>query len=70
MRGFEPLLSHLLPLTFYCGFAAPMSTVIKVENLSKRYRLGVINRDMLYKDQQSRWARFRGKEDPNATSGS
>jgi lipopolysaccharide transport system ATP-binding protein len=47
-----------------------VSPVIKVENLSKRYRLGVINRDMLYKDQQSRWARFRGKEDPNATSGS
>jgi lipopolysaccharide transport system ATP-binding protein len=46
-----------------------MSTVIKVENLSKRYRLGVINRDMLYKDLQSRWARFRGKEDPNATIG-
>jgi lipopolysaccharide transport system ATP-binding protein len=46
-----------------------MSTVIKVENLSKRYRLGVINRDMLYKDLQSRWARFRGKEDPNAPIG-
>jgi lipopolysaccharide transport system ATP-binding protein len=46
-----------------------MSTVIKVENLSKRYRLGVINRDMLYKDLQSRWAKFRGKEDPNATIG-
>jgi lipopolysaccharide transport system ATP-binding protein len=43
-----------------------MSTVIKVENLSKRYRLGVINRDMLYKDLQSRWAKFRGKDDPNA----
>jgi lipopolysaccharide transport system ATP-binding protein len=43
-----------------------MSPVIKVENLSKRYRLGVINRDMLYKDLQSRWAKFRGKEDPNA----
>ena len=43
-----------------------MSTVIKVENLSKRYRLGVINRDMLYKDLQSCWAKFRGKEDPNA----
>ena len=28
-------------------------------------RLGVINRDMLYKDLQSRWAKFRGKEDPN-----
>ena len=47
-----------------------MSTVIKVENLSKRYRLGVINRDMLYKDLQSRWAMLLGKEDPNATSGS
>ena len=32
-----------------------------------RSPLGVINRDMLYKDLQSRWARFRGKEDPNAT---
>ncbi len=46
-----------------------MSSVIKVENLSKRYRLGVINRDMLYKDLQSRWAKFRGKEDPNAPIG-
>lgn len=32
-----------------------MSTVIKVENLSKRSPLGVISRDMLYKDLQSRW---------------
>jgi len=47
-----------------------VSTVIKVENLSKRYRLGVINRDMLYKDLQSRWAKFRGKEDLNAVIGS
>jgi lipopolysaccharide transport system ATP-binding protein len=46
-----------------------MSTVIKVENLSKRYRLGVVNRDMLYKDLQSRWAKLRGKEDPNAPIG-
>lgn len=46
-----------------------MSTVIKVENLSKSYRLGVINRDMLLKDLQSRWAEFRGKEDPNSTVG-
>ncbi|MEA3210640.1 MAG: lipopolysaccharide transport system ATP-binding protein [Chthoniobacter sp.] len=43
-----------------------MSTVIRVENLSKRYRLGVINRRMLYEDLQSRWARWRGKDDPNA----
>jgi lipopolysaccharide transport system ATP-binding protein len=43
-----------------------MSEVIKVEHLSKRYRLGVINRGMLYRDLQSWWARLRKKEDPNA----
>src|SRR5438067_10550765 len=43
-----------------------MSVVVRVENVSKRYRLGVINRQMLYQDLQSRWARWRGKEDPNA----
>jgi lipopolysaccharide transport system ATP-binding protein len=43
-----------------------MSVVIRVENVSKRYRLGVINRQMLYQDLQSRWARWRGRPDPNA----
>jgi lipopolysaccharide transport system ATP-binding protein len=42
-----------------------MSELIRIENLSKRYRLGVINRGMLYKDLQSWWARKCGKEDPN-----
>ncbi len=42
-----------------------MSTVIKVENLGKRYRLGVINRQMFYQEIQSWWARVRGREDPN-----
>ena len=41
-------------------------TVIKVENLSKKYRLGLINHGMLSKDIQSWWARKRGKEDTNA----
>ena len=41
-------------------------TVISVENLSKAYRLGVINHGMLYKDIQSWWARKRGKEDPHS----
>lgn len=40
--------------------------VIDAENLSKAYRLGTINHGMLYKDLQSWWARFRGKDDPNA----
>lgn len=40
-------------------------TVIKVENLSKQYRYGVIGHGTLYKDLQSWWARFRGREDPN-----
>ncbi|GAB4165129.1 MAG: hypothetical protein Fur0032_01670 [Terrimicrobiaceae bacterium] len=41
--------------------------VIQAENLGKKYRLGVINRGMLYKDLQSWWARVRGKEDPHAS---
>lgn len=40
--------------------------VIDVSGLGKRYRLGVINRGMLYKDLQSWWAKLRGREDPNA----
>ncbi len=40
-------------------------TVIKVEGLSKQYRYGVIGHGTLYKDLQSWWARFRGREDPN-----
>lgn len=40
-------------------------TAIKVENLFKQYRYGVIGHGTLYKDLQSWWARFRGREDPN-----
>jgi lipopolysaccharide transport system ATP-binding protein len=40
-------------------------TTVKVENVSKRYRLGIIGHGTLYKDLQSWWARIRGKEDPN-----
>ncbi len=43
-----------------------MSTVISTENLSKRYRLGVINRRYLYKDMQSFMARCMGRPDPHA----
>jgi lipopolysaccharide transport system ATP-binding protein len=46
-----------------------MSTVIKVENLSKSYRLGSISTGSLHKDLQSFWARVRGKEDPNRRIG-
>jgi lipopolysaccharide transport system ATP-binding protein len=43
-----------------------MSTVIRVENLWKEYQLGVVGYRSLQKDFQSRWARFRGRPDPNA----
>lgn len=43
-----------------------MSELIRIEGVSKRYRLGTINRGMLYKDLQSWWARKRGKDDPHA----
>jgi lipopolysaccharide transport system ATP-binding protein len=44
-------------------------TVIKIESLSKQYRLGVVNHGMLYRDLQGWWARARGKEDPNSMIG-
>jgi lipopolysaccharide transport system ATP-binding protein len=43
--------------------------VISVENLWKQYRYGVLSHRALYKDLQSWWARFRGKEDPNMPIG-
>jgi lipopolysaccharide transport system ATP-binding protein len=46
-----------------------MNTVIQVKGLWKQYRLGVYGHGMLFKDLQSWWARFRGREDPNAPLG-
>lgn len=43
--------------------------VIKTENLSKEYRLGVIGSGTLRHDLQSWYARKRGKEDPNQKIG-
>lgn len=40
-------------------------TVIKIENLRKQYRLGLIGSGTLTEDLQSWWAKIRGKEDPN-----
>ena len=42
-----------------------MSIVIKTEGISKRYRLGVINRSYLYRDFQSFIARCLKRQDPN-----
>lgn len=44
-------------------------TVIKIEHLSKMYKLGVINNGTLFRDIQSWWALKRGKEDPHAKIG-
>lgn len=41
-----------------------MSTVIKVENLSKLYRLGVVGTGTLSHDLNRWWHQVRGKEDP------
>ena len=43
-----------------------MNTVLKIENLYKEYKLGVIGRGTLYRDMQSWWAKIRKKEDPNS----
>jgi lipopolysaccharide transport system ATP-binding protein len=39
--------------------------VIRVEHLTKAYRLGVINHGTLRYDLESWWARMRGKDDPH-----
>jgi len=41
-----------------------MSTVIKVENLSKLYQIGMIGTGTLSHDLNRWWQRIRGKEDP------
>jgi lipopolysaccharide transport system ATP-binding protein len=46
-----------------------MGIAIKVERLSKEYRLGVINHGMLYKDMQSWFARKLGRPDPHSQIG-
>lgn len=43
--------------------------VIKTEHISKSYRLGAIGTTTLREDLQSRWARLRGKPDPNLRIG-
>ncbi|UTC90783.1 ABC transporter ATP-binding protein [Treponema denticola] len=45
------------------------NTVIKIEHLSKMYKLGLINNDALFRDIQSWWALKRGKEDPHGKIG-
>ena len=46
-----------------------MSTVLKVENLSKQYRLGTVGSGTLRDDMTRFWARMRGKEDPTLKIG-
>ena len=42
---------------------------LKVCNVKKKYRLGVIGGGTLQEDIQSWWARIRGKKDPNSKIG-
>ena len=44
-------------------------TSIKIENLRKQYRLGVIGGTTLNAELQSWWARKLGKTDPNSKIG-
>ncbi len=43
-----------------------MSVSIKIQNLYKEYRLGVIGSGTLYRDLQSFWAKINNKPDPNS----
>ena len=44
-------------------------TIIKIDHVSKEYRLGAIGGGTLRGDLQSWWARVRGKDDPNLQIG-
>ena len=41
-----------------------MSTIIKVDNLSKQYRLGLVGASTFKEDTKRFWSKLRGKEDP------
>ena len=41
-----------------------MSSVIKVENLSKQYHLGQVGTGTIFRDVNRWWHKVRGKEDP------
>lgn len=42
-----------------------MKTVIRVENISKEYRLGEVGSGTISRDINAWWAKLKGKEDPN-----
>jgi len=44
-------------------------TVIKLENISKQYRLGLVGSKTIADDVSRFWARIRGKEDPTLKIG-
>ncbi len=48
---------------------AMSNIAIRIEHLSKRYELGVINTGTFFRDIQSKMARFQGKPDPNKKIG-
>src|SRR5690606_15522964 len=39
-------------------------TILKIENISKQYRLGLVGTETLSDDLKRFWYRIRGKEDP------
>ena len=41
-----------------------MSWMIKIEDVSKMYRLGLVSSATLQDDFKRAWYKFRGKEDP------
>src|SRR5438093_932645 len=44
-----------------------MGNLLEVDNVSKKYRIGVVGHRTLRKDLQSFAARLRGRTDPNAS---
>ena len=47
----------------------PNDIALKIENLSKKYRLGLVGTNTLRGDLQAWWYRMRSKEDPRLKIG-
>jgi lipopolysaccharide transport system ATP-binding protein len=68
--SYEPrAMSHEPPAISYEPKQIMINTVIKIEHLTKKYDLGVINTGTLTRDLNTWWARLLGKPDPYAKIG-
>ena len=67
LRSMTPMkISHFSTFSFRNLYFSSMSTVIEVDDVWKKYRLGIIGTGTLRHDFERWWHRVRGKPDPHS----